>query len=65
MSSGALLRKSGVLTHAHLVEVCGAAHWSDHGFKRALNKAVSVGLVRRIGDDLYEGHRACISAETA
>ena len=48
------LRKYGVLTHAHLVELCGARHWSDHGFRRALDTAVSAGLVRRLGDDLYE-----------
>jgi 3-phenylpropionate/trans-cinnamate dioxygenase ferredoxin reductase component len=48
------LREYGVLTHERLVEVCDAAHWSDHGFRRALDKAVSAGLVRRLGDDLYE-----------
>jgi 3-phenylpropionate/trans-cinnamate dioxygenase ferredoxin reductase component len=48
------LRGYGVLTHERLVEVCGATHWSDHGFRRALNRAVSTGRVRRLGDDLYE-----------
>jgi 3-phenylpropionate/trans-cinnamate dioxygenase ferredoxin reductase component len=48
------LRGYGVLTHADLVEVCGAAHWSDHGFLRALDEAVSTGKVRRLGEDLYE-----------
>jgi 3-phenylpropionate/trans-cinnamate dioxygenase ferredoxin reductase component len=48
------LREYGVLTHARLVEVCGARHWSDHGFRRALDDAVSTGRVRRLGDDLYE-----------
>ena len=48
------LRGFGVLTRAHLVDVCGAAHWSDSGFKRALAHAVSTGRIRRLGDDLYE-----------
>jgi hypothetical protein len=48
------LRGYGALTHERLVEVCGAAHWSDHGFRRALNRAISTGRVRRLGDDLYE-----------
>jgi hypothetical protein len=48
------LRGYGVLTRARLREVCGAAHWSDSGFKRALTDAVSTGRVRQLGDDLYE-----------
>jgi 3-phenylpropionate/trans-cinnamate dioxygenase ferredoxin reductase component len=47
------LRGAGVLTRARLVEACGAAHWSDRGFTRALHEAVSTGRVRRLGDDLY------------
>ncbi len=49
-----VLREYGVLTHERLVEFCGAARWSDHGFRRALDRAVSTGRVRRLGDDLYE-----------
>jgi hypothetical protein len=48
------LRGYGVLTRARLVEVCGAAHWPDAGFKRALATAIASGRVRRLGDDLYE-----------
>ncbi len=42
------------LTRKRLVEICGARHWSDTGFRRALEKAVSTGKVRRLDDDLYE-----------
>jgi 3-phenylpropionate/trans-cinnamate dioxygenase ferredoxin reductase subunit len=48
------LRGHGVLTRARLVEACGAAHWSEPGFARALDRALSSGRVRRLGDDLYE-----------
>jgi lipoyl-dependent peroxiredoxin len=48
------LRGYGVLTRARLLDICGAAHWSDHGAKRALARAVSSGRIRQLGDDLYE-----------
>jgi hypothetical protein len=48
------LRRYRVLTRTRLAEVCGAAHWSDSGFRRALAQAVSSGTVRRLGADLYE-----------
>jgi hypothetical protein len=48
------LRPYGVLTHARLLDACGAAHWSDSGAKRALARAVSSGRIRQLGDDLYE-----------
>ena len=48
------LRGYGVLTHARLLDVCRATHWSDAGAKRALARAVSSGRVRQLGDDLYE-----------
>ena len=48
------LRGYGVLTRARLAEVCGAAHWSDAGFNRALGQALSSGRIRRLGDDLFE-----------
>jgi hypothetical protein len=48
------LRGYRVPTRARLREVCGAAQWSDSGFKRALTYAVSTGKVRQLGDDLYE-----------
>ena len=48
------LRGYGVLTRARLLEVCGAARWSDLGFRRALAHAVSSGRIRQLGDDLYE-----------
>ena len=48
------LRGYGVLTRARLRETCGAAHWSDSGFKHALACAVATGRVRQLGDDLYE-----------
>lgn len=48
------LRRYGVLRRARLIEVCGAAHWSDTGFRQALNSAISSGRVRALGTDLYE-----------
>jgi hypothetical protein len=48
------LRGYRVLTRARLLEVCGAAHWSDTGARRALARAVSSGRIKRLGDDLYE-----------
>jgi hypothetical protein len=48
------LRGYGVLTRARLLDVCGAAHWSDAGVRRALALAVSSGRIRQLGDDLYE-----------
>jgi osmotically inducible protein OsmC len=48
------LRSYGVLTRARLLDICGAAHWSDSGARRALARAVSSGRVRQLGDDLYE-----------
>jgi hypothetical protein len=48
------LRRYGVLRRARLVEVCGAAHWSDSGFRQALKSAISSGKVRALGTDLYE-----------
>ena len=44
----------GVLTRARLLELCGAAHWSDGGGRRAVADAVSRGRIRQLGDDLYE-----------
>jgi hypothetical protein len=48
------LRGYRVLTSRRLAEECGAAHWSDSGFRRALAQAISTGRVRRLSDDLYE-----------
>jgi osmotically inducible protein OsmC len=48
------LRTYGVLTRARLLDVCGAAHWSDSGGRRALARAVSSGRIKQLGDDLYE-----------
>lgn len=48
------LRRYGVLRRARLVELCGAAHWSDAGFRQALSSAVASGRVRALGSDLYE-----------
>jgi lipoyl-dependent peroxiredoxin len=48
------LRRYGVLTRTRLLDICGAAHWSDSGAKRALADAVSSGKIRQLGDDLYE-----------
>jgi osmotically inducible protein OsmC len=48
------LRAYGVLTRARLLELCGAAHWSDGGGRRAVADAVSSGRIRQLGDDLYE-----------
>jgi lipoyl-dependent peroxiredoxin len=44
----------GVLTRARLLELCGAAHWSDRGGRRAVAHAVSSGRIRQLGGDLYE-----------
>jgi hypothetical protein len=49
-----VLRGYRVLTRARLLEICGAAQWSDTGSKRALTLAVSSGRIRQLGDDLYE-----------
>jgi len=49
-----VLRRYGVLTRARLLELCGAAHWSDSGAEGALAHAVSSGRIRQLGDDLYE-----------
>jgi osmotically inducible protein OsmC len=43
-----------VLTRARLLELCGAAHWSDGGGRRAVADAVSSGRIRQLGGDLYE-----------
>jgi hypothetical protein len=48
------LRRYGVLTRARLLELCGAAHWSDSGADGALAHAVASGRIRQLGDDLYE-----------
>jgi hypothetical protein len=48
------LRGYGALTRARLAEISGAVHWSDAGFRRALDQAVSSRMIRRLGDDLYE-----------
>jgi len=48
------LRSYGVLTRARLLDICGAAHWSDSGAERALSHALSSGRIRQLGDDLYE-----------
>jgi hypothetical protein len=48
------LRRYGVLRRTRLIEVCGAAHWSDAGFRQALRSAVSSGRVRALDSDLYE-----------
>jgi hypothetical protein len=48
------LRRYGVLTRARLLDVCGAAHWSPSGGKRALARAVASGRIKPLGDDLYE-----------
>jgi hypothetical protein len=50
---GRALRGYGVLSRARLVEVCGAVHWPDTGFRQALAQAVASGRVRRLGADLY------------
>ena len=48
------LRRYGMLTRARLLELCGAAHWSDPGAEGALAHAVSSGRIRQLGDGLYE-----------
>ena len=48
------LRGYGVLTRGRLAELSGAVHWSDSGFRRALDQAVSSGMILHLGDDLYE-----------
>jgi hypothetical protein len=49
-----VLRGYRVLTETALREASGAAHWSDAGFRRALDEAVSRGRIRRLGNELYE-----------
>ena len=53
-----VLRSYRVLTHASLRKASGAAHWSDSGFRRALDTAVASGRIRRLGDELYESVEA-------
>jgi hypothetical protein len=48
------LRSYGVLTRARLLDICGAAHWSNSGAEGALAHAVASGRIRQLGDDLYE-----------
>jgi hypothetical protein len=48
------IRGYRVLTRARLLDVCGAAHWSDAGARRALALAVSSARIRQLGNDLYE-----------
>jgi|tagenome__1003787_1003787.scaffolds.fasta_scaffold20954878_2 hypothetical protein len=47
------LRTYGVLTRTRLAEFCGAAHWTEPDFRRALALAVSSGRVKPLGDELY------------
>jgi hypothetical protein len=47
-----------VLTRTQLVDICGAVHWSDPGFRQALIRAVSIGRVTRLAEDLYEIRRS-------
>jgi len=47
-------RGYGALTREDLVEACGATHWSDHGFRRAVDRAVSSGKIRALSGELYE-----------
>jgi hypothetical protein len=44
----------GVLGRQRLANLCGAAHWSDAGFRLTLADAVSSGQVKPLGDELYE-----------
>jgi hypothetical protein len=48
------LRAYGVLSRPRLAQVCGASHWSDPGFRHALEQAISAGKIHPLGDDLYE-----------
>lgn len=50
----ATLRPYRVLTRARLANVCGAVHWSQADFRRALALAVSSGRVKALGRELYE-----------
>ncbi len=50
----ATLRRYGTLTRPRLADLCGAEHWSDPTFARALALAVSGGKVRPIGNEVYE-----------
>ena len=48
------LRTYGVLTRTRLADLCGAAHWSEPDFRRALEVAVASGRVKPLGDELFE-----------
>jgi hypothetical protein len=48
------LRSYGVLTRARLLDICGAAYWSDSDAERAFAHAASSGRIRQLGEDLYE-----------
>ena len=49
-----VLRGYGVLTKRSLTELCHAGRWRERKFEDALSLAVSHGLVRRLGSELYE-----------
>jgi hypothetical protein len=48
------LPSHGVLARARLLDICGAAHWSDSGADQAVAHARSSGRIRQVGDDLYQ-----------
>jgi hypothetical protein len=50
----ATLRPYRVLTRARLAHLCGAVHWSQPDFRRALALAVSSGRVKALSRELYE-----------
>jgi len=48
------LRSYGVLTRAELLEHSGARNWSDQGFNAALRRGVAEGIIKELGDSLFE-----------
>lgn len=43
-----------VLTRDDLAALAGVEEWRDADFEAALKRAVDLGLLRRLGDDMYE-----------
>ncbi len=52
-----------VLTRDDLASLADVEEWRDADFETALKRAVDLGLLRRLGDDMYEipGHAATSS----
>jgi hypothetical protein len=48
------LRSYGVLRRVELLERSGARNWSGEGFNAALRRGVAGGVIKELGDNLFE-----------